>query len=82
MLLERMARVRAQRVLGIVARLLGTLLRRSALLVDVVACLAALRFVLALGLGGLTTGVWGGHGCVELCCGASKVLERRDGGRV
>jgi len=63
MLLERVLGVAAQAVLGVVARLLGTLLGSCALAVDVVGRLAGLRAGLALGLGGLAAGVGGGHGC-------------------
>ena len=63
MLLERVLGVAAQAVLGVVARLLGTLLGSCALAVDVVGRLAGLRAGLALGLGGLAAGVGGGHDC-------------------
>jgi len=68
-LLQRMCRVWAQAVLGVVASLLSALLGASTLLVDVVGCLAGLCFVLALGLGGLTAGVGGRH------CGLLWVLR-------
>jgi hypothetical protein len=79
MLLKRMLRVRAQAILGLVARLLSALLGSRALLVDVVARLARLRTGLALGLGGLAAGVGGRHGCGCVCvgvvCGLRTVTE-------
>jgi len=64
MLLKSVLGVAAQAILGVVARLLSALLGSCALAVDVVGRLAGLRAGLALGLGGLATGVGGGHGCV------------------
>lgn len=60
-LLERVRRVGAQVVLGIVAGLLGALLGAGALLVDVVGGLAGLSTGLALGVGRLAAGVGSGH---------------------
>jgi hypothetical protein len=74
MLLKRMLRVRAQALLGLVARLLSSLLGSRALLVDVVARLARLRTGLALGLGGLAAGVGGRHGCGCVCVGGLCVV--------
>ena len=79
MVLERMSRVRAQRILCVVAGLLSALLGSTALLVDVVGGLAGLRLVLALGLGGLTAGVGGGHfdGMCSWGCEAARLLGAR-----
>ncbi|KAH6858898.1 hypothetical protein BKA58DRAFT_50292 [Alternaria rosae] len=63
MLLESVRGVAAQAVLGVVASLLSALLGSCALAVDVVGGLTGLRSGLALGLGRLTAGVGGGHGC-------------------
>lgn len=61
MLLERVLRVGAEAVLGVVAGLLGALLGSGALLVDVVGSLTGLSTRLALGVGRLTAGVGSRH---------------------
>ena len=60
-LLERVRRVWAQAVLGVVAGLLCALLGSSALLVDVVGDLAGLSTRLARGVGRLAAGVGSRH---------------------